>query len=255
METKIQPAYYAVIPADVRYSDIMPNAKLLYGEITALCNKEGYCWATNAYFCALYKVAPTTISEWVKALKDAGFIDVEILDKTTRRLYLTLREKPKGVSGKAEAHPSGKAEDNNTSINTKLNTTTRFAEFWGLYPKKTEKKKAEAKWNRLGIKIQDTILADLPKRKACDQWKRGFVPNPMTYLNGERWNDDIPAEPQRAFRKPEYSASPSYPNFTRQRLREEAQSAKDQSQRDEATRQLKILEELDRRRDGLVKSM
>ena len=37
---KEKPRYYAIIPANVRYSDLKPNAKLLYGEITALSNKH-----------------------------------------------------------------------------------------------------------------------------------------------------------------------------------------------------------------------
>lgn len=35
MET---PNYYAIIPAEVRYASIPGNAKLLYGEISALTN-------------------------------------------------------------------------------------------------------------------------------------------------------------------------------------------------------------------------
>ena len=41
----IRPGYYAIIPADVRYDDgIPPNAKLLYGEISALIGKDGFCF-------------------------------------------------------------------------------------------------------------------------------------------------------------------------------------------------------------------
>ena len=71
-------SYYAVIPSLVRYDDkIIPNAKLLYGEITALCNEKGYCWATNEYFSNLYKVSKRTISSWIKSLCDAGYISYE----------------------------------------------------------------------------------------------------------------------------------------------------------------------------------
>ena len=50
-----KPNYYAVVPANVRYSrDLSSTAKLIYGEIAALANKEGYCFASNAYFASLF---------------------------------------------------------------------------------------------------------------------------------------------------------------------------------------------------------
>jgi hypothetical protein len=74
----MQKSYYAIIPADVRYSDLTPNAKLLYGEITALCNEKGYCWASNDYFAVLYGVSNVSISKWVNALVKQGYITSEI---------------------------------------------------------------------------------------------------------------------------------------------------------------------------------
>ena len=75
-----QKAYYAIIPAEVRYDkDLPPNAKLLYGEITALCNDKGYCWATNQYFADLYKVSKITVSRWISTLNKKGYISIDTL--------------------------------------------------------------------------------------------------------------------------------------------------------------------------------
>lgn len=93
--TERTPSYYAVIPASVRYDDkISANAKLLYGEISALIGREGFCYASNAHFASLYQVSERTITSWVAALKDGGYIKVH-MDRddsgqvVARRLYLS----------------------------------------------------------------------------------------------------------------------------------------------------------------------
>ena len=86
---KPQPSYYAVIPASVRYCKSLPSsAKLLFGEITALCSVEGFCWASNAYFMALYDVNRSTLQRWISALAKEGFIRVDLVPGTgERRIY------------------------------------------------------------------------------------------------------------------------------------------------------------------------
>jgi hypothetical protein len=70
-----KPNYYAVIPADVRYSKkLTPNSKLLYAEITALCNMNGKCTASTEYFCRLYEVSRVSIQKWLKILEDNNYI-------------------------------------------------------------------------------------------------------------------------------------------------------------------------------------
>lgn len=84
-------AYYAVIPAGVRYDPDLPaNAKLLYGELTSLCNQTGYCWATNQYFAQLYGLTERTVSRLIVQLEGKGYIRCEMAatDKgSERRIY------------------------------------------------------------------------------------------------------------------------------------------------------------------------
>jgi len=74
----------------------------------------------------------------------------------------------------------------------------KFEEWWEAYANKTGRKKSEQawrnlKWAKLGIEPAD-LIADTQRRHELDpQWLKGFQPNPLTYLNGERWDDDLPA--------------------------------------------------------------
>ena len=93
---EVRPSYYAVIPADVRYDDgIPPNAKLLYGEISALIGKDGFCYASNAYFMKLYGFSDPTISRLISQLEKAGYIRREMEKDSKgqvrrRKLYLSV---------------------------------------------------------------------------------------------------------------------------------------------------------------------
>jgi len=98
----------------------------------------------------------------------------------------------------------------------------RFDEFWKLYPVKKGKANAEKKWTLKKCDvIAPEIMADVEARIAreWDMSQKQYIPHPATYLNGERWNDEVTerSKPQ-AYGKPtqviremptdaEYSAS------------------------------------------------
>ena len=55
MREKALPTYFAIITADVRYDkNLKANEKLLFAEITALSNTNGYCHASNRYFAGVH---------------------------------------------------------------------------------------------------------------------------------------------------------------------------------------------------------
>ena len=72
-----KPSYYAIIPAVVRYDTrLSASEKLMYGELTCLTNKLGYCYASNSYFSKLYDKDTSTISRWVNHLEECGYITI-----------------------------------------------------------------------------------------------------------------------------------------------------------------------------------
>ena len=94
---KENPSYYAIIPASIRYNpNLSMSSKMLYGEITALCNKEGFCWASNEYFAKLYGVHKNTVSKWINDLIKEGFLTSEVSNNYERKIYLSeIIEPPK----------------------------------------------------------------------------------------------------------------------------------------------------------------
>lgn len=85
-------SYYAIIPANVRYDkSLSANAKLLYGEITALCNDKGYCWATNKYFADLYGVSIRSVRQWISVLEKHRYIKTETTyEEDCGKRYITI---------------------------------------------------------------------------------------------------------------------------------------------------------------------
>ncbi len=78
-----------------------------------------------------------------------------------------------------------KKESKNKEINKD------FELFWNAYPKKIGKKKVEYRFNAIEFPI-DKILKNIELQKQSDQWQtQQYIPNPETYLNQERWQDEV----------------------------------------------------------------
>ena len=114
---KENPNYYAIIPANVRYSDLKPNAKLMYGEITALSNKYGFCFASNKYFAELYNVNKNTVSSWLSDLKNYGFIVINIERDSNKQII----KRCIGITKNTNSPIHEKMKGISTSINTTSN--------------------------------------------------------------------------------------------------------------------------------------
>ena len=118
------------------------------------------------------------------------------------RLIAENRYNTKSTTGKAGNQPlpeATKSTDNDSKSKSKSKsksdskkevTNDRFAEFWDLYGKKTDSSKCKAKFARLTKTEIELLFEKLPayiKSTPDKQYRK----NPITWLNGKCWNDEI----------------------------------------------------------------
>ena len=94
---------------------------------------------------------------------------------------------------KANAHqiPTNNQEPITSNTCASSDADARFNEFWKVCPKRVDKKRARKTFKHLSKAKQDAAIADYGERyRGVD---KQFIPNPSTYLNGERWEDELGA--------------------------------------------------------------
>lgn len=118
-----------------------------------------------------------------------------------------LGGRPKKTQAKPTANPEQTQPEPKKSLTTNHKPTTKefissadadFEKFWQVWPS-SQRKVAKAKclqvWKRKQLgKHVDQIIANVKALKASKQWVDGFDPAPLTYLNQDRWADEVVAE-------------------------------------------------------------
>lgn len=167
----VRPGYYAVIPADVRYDDRIPaNAKLLYGEISALIGSDGFCFASNQYFADIYGLTPVTVARLVSKLEDAGYIKRELeKDKTgqvvRRKIYLSVSVPDVQPLNNFDNTPQQNCWDGINKNVKDTNTSITNIE-------KENKKEKAAKPAQLSDDELRTLVTDCIQKVATERWTR-----------------------------------------------------------------------------------
>lgn len=193
MENK--PNYYGIIPSNVRYDKrLTPNAKLLYSEITALCNDKGYCWANNKYFADLYEVSTTSISKWISSLIEFGYLTSTINYKegTKEILHRYLRLVTYPIEEKLNTPIEEKLKDNNTINNNTINNNNninfdKLLSFLNSLTKRNFK-----------------IINEATKKKYLARLKEGYTNNDIANAMKNAVNSDYHKENNFKYLTPEF---------------------------------------------------
>lgn len=72
-----------------------------------------------------------------------------------------------------------------------------FKRFWLMYPRKAKQFQAQLAWNALPVDVElyERILQAVEKYSKTRQWAdKTYVPYPENFIDGKRWEDDIPTD-------------------------------------------------------------
>jgi len=77
----------------------------------------------------------------------------------------------------------------------------KFEQFWVVYPKKVGKKEARKAFEKINPsdELFGKMRVAIEQQKKSEQWRKEggrYIPNPATWLNGARWEDEIPTKPE-----------------------------------------------------------
>jgi len=80
-----------------------------------------------------------------------------------------------------------------SSKKPRLTGSAEFDKFWMIYPRKVNKGLAMKAWEKAAIKAAPALII-----AAVEAWKNSkdfpepdFIPHPSSWLNGERWSDEL----------------------------------------------------------------
>ncbi|MDC7224222.1 MAG: hypothetical protein PQJ60_10810 [Spirochaetales bacterium] len=203
---------YTVIANEVfTREDLSAKAKGLYGYLMTRPD-DWKIYKSDLH--KRFKDGRDSINGAFRELSEAGYITKEALrkeDGTFDGWGFTLHETVKKQENPKDGKPVSRKDqttgnpqlpitefnqDTDYKPNTNIQTDKGFEAFWEAYPRKVNKKRASSAYrNAKNLPPIEEHLEILEVWKRSDSWKKDegkFIPHPTTWLNGERWADELP---------------------------------------------------------------
>lgn len=194
---------------DEEVAKLTPFARLLYMGLWGICD-DNYATLPDRPDWIKAQIFPYEIldvSQLLKELEGVGkiikfeedgkpywyvknFFKYQKVDRPSAPKY------PKYPHSLGEDSTSTRSEVKRREVKLSKVYIDHFEMFWSAYPRKVSKRKAEQVFLRIAPnkKLFDTIMQALEEHKKSPQWVKDggqFIPHPTTWLNQERWNDQL----------------------------------------------------------------
>ncbi len=174
---------HSAIDYALKVKGLRPQAKLLLiGIASFMQDNESDCSPSTKQLCAVTGFKDQSVTKYRSELKDFGVLSIGY---------------QRGSSGNNLYSIVGYRGATSNASQDKINAVFEdFGRFWALYPKKQAKRKAEIAWMKARPKPADVqkALRHVEHMINRGDWVKEnlqFIPMAATYINNERWNDEI----------------------------------------------------------------
>ncbi|MHA7114659.1 helix-turn-helix domain-containing protein [Pseudomonas promysalinigenes] len=200
-----------------------PLRKLVLIKLADNASDQGECWPSYQHIADQCEIDRSTVRKHIKHLEAQGLVRIENREgpkgNSTNLYYLTLRNpvgqnstpvgpestgvgpQPTGGVGPESTRTSHSSEPVKEPVNPKVADApdlVAFDRFWALYPRKVGKSAAEKVWKKLKVTagLFDLMAKSLAAWTVSTDWTKDngqYIPHASTWLNGKRWEDELPA--------------------------------------------------------------
>jgi DNA-binding transcriptional regulator YhcF (GntR family) len=185
-----------------------PIAKIVLLELARYSNSVGECFPSRETISNGSGIAVRSVVRAIQWLENEGLIRIEHRYGTSNFYVITSMEEEMTDDTRANLAHEGviyldqsKKKKDNTSYRANLARpmdSPLFLAFWQAYPRRIGKGAARTAFARsLGFADGNKIVqAAIAYAAHCTEAKieQKFIPHPTTWLNAERWEDDLATE-------------------------------------------------------------
>lgn len=199
-----------------------PLRKLVLIKLADNANDMGECWPSYQHIADQCEIGRSTVKVHIRELEKSGLLRREFRRKgelnQSNVFHLALEggaapalgggaaDNPPGAGdnpgGGAGAAPrtSHSSEPVKEPVKPKVADapgSVAFDRFWALYPRKVGKSAAEKAWAKIKVTADlfDLMAKALAAWTVSTDWTKDggqFIPHAATWLNGKRWEDELP---------------------------------------------------------------
>ena len=195
----------------VQKSQLPSQAKYLAHYLSTYMNQnQDVAWPSQSRIKGETGLSHSTVLKYLNVLENGEWLIRERGNPTTNTRYMINVPMDTaldtiGLGGRSRDNLRRSTDDlgvgretttNNNINNNRINKGVPFDQFWTIYPRKTAKKAAEKSWSRMKDSDQKEALSYLTKKPFANELTK-YIPHPSTFLNGERWNDELTTEQQQ----------------------------------------------------------